>query len=120
MPCVEGYEPHCPSPFCIGGHKNKLCRIRRNPNWLPLKIWAEKEQEELLYRCTSCGLIWFQKRSKRPGFDARPVGYYDDFDHPWEFISLKSGFTIREENTSRYWYVVGTKAIRPPRYGGVD
>jgi hypothetical protein len=120
--CIKGYEAHCPSPFCTGGHKNKLRRIRGSANWLPPKIWAKKNEQKPLYRCTSCGLVWFQKRSKRPGFDARPIGYYDNFDHPWEFVSFKGRLTIREQNTSRYWSKVGSKrkTIHPPRRGGVD
>jgi hypothetical protein len=65
-------------------------------------------------------LVWFQKRSERLGFDARPVGYYDDFEHPWEFIPLKRKFKIRGNNRSSYWYNVGRKGIRPPKLGGVD
>jgi len=114
------YEPHCPSRTCTGGHKNRLYRIRGNPNWLPREIWAKKKEEQSLCRCVYCGLAWFQENSKRLGLDARPVGYYDDFEHPWEFVSLKPRYRIREKNTSRYWYSMGRKAIRAPRCGGVD
>jgi hypothetical protein len=91
-----------------------------NPNWLGQKLWAKKKEEEILCRCSYCGLVWFQERSERLGFDARPLGYYDDFEHPWEFVPLKRGFRIREHNTSSYWYNVGMKGIRPPKWGGVD
>jgi hypothetical protein len=114
------YEPHCPSRTCTGGHKNKLHRIGGKPNWLTQEIWAKKKREEILCRCAYCGLVWFQKGSKMLGFDARAVGYYDDSEHPWEFVSLKGRYRIRKQNTSRYWYNVGRKAIRAPRWGRVD
>jgi hypothetical protein len=122
MPCMKRYEPHCPSPTCTGGNKNKLYHIKGNPNWLPPEVRGPKKEGEILYRCTYCGLIWFQERSKRPGLDAKPVGYYDDLQHPWEFVSLKGKYRIREQNTSRYWHNVGSKreAIHPPKRGGVD
>ena len=116
----KGYEPHCPSRTCTGGHKNKLYRIRGNPNWLTWEVWAKKKEEESLCRCAHCGLVWFQESSKRLGLDARPVGYYDDFEHPWEFVSLKHRYRVRDQNTSRYWHSVGRKAIRGPASGGVD
>ena len=119
---IRSYEPHCPSPKCTGRNRNKLYQIRGKPNWLPLEGWGQKKDDEILYRCAYCGLVWFQERAKRPGFDARPIGYYDDFQHPWEFVSLKSEYRIREQNTSRYWYDVEHKggAIHPPMKGGVD
>jgi hypothetical protein len=114
------YEPHCPSRTCTGGHKNKLYWIRGNPNWLTREVRAKGRGGEDLCRCAHCGLVWFQESSKKLGLDARPVGYYDDFEHPWEFVSLKHRFRIREQNTSRYWYNKGRKAIRAPIWGGVD
>lgn len=116
----QRYEPHCPSRACTGGHKNKLYRIRGNPIWLTRKVWVKKKRAESLYRCAHCGLVWLQKNSTKLGLDARPVGYYDDFDHPWEFVFLKHRYRIREQNTSRYWYNKRRKAIRAPRCGGVD
>ncbi len=114
------YEPHCPSRTCTGGHRNRLHRISGKPNWLGRQLWDKKKGEEILCRCSYCGLVWFQKRSERLGFDARPVGYYDDFEHPWEFVPSKRRFMIRERNTSSYWCNVGRKGIRRPRWGGVD
>jgi len=114
------YEPHCPSRTCTGGHKNKLHRISGNPNWLSREMWAEKKEGESLCRCAHCGFVWFQESTKRLGLDARPVGYYDDFEHPWEFVSLKHRYRIREQNTSHYWYNMERKAIRAPSRGGVD
>jgi hypothetical protein len=114
------YEPHCPSRTCAGGCKNKLHRISGKPNWLNREVWAKKKGEESLCRCGHCGLVWFQESSKRLGLDARPVGYYDDFEHPWEFVSLKHRYRIREQNTSRYWYNMEKKALRAPRWGGVE
>jgi hypothetical protein len=119
---MKRYEPYCPSPTCTGGNKSKLCNIRVKPNWLPPEVWAQKKEGEIVYRCTYCGLIWFQHKAKRPGLDANPVGYYDDLQHPWEFVSLKRKFRIREQNTSHYWYNLGSKreAVHPPKRGGVD
>jgi hypothetical protein len=119
---MRGYEPHCPSRTCTGGHRNKLFHIKGKPNWLPQEVWREKKEEEIIYRCGSCGLVWLQEKFKRQGVDARPVGYYDGFDDPWEFVPLKGRYTIREQNTSGYWYKVGSKreAMQPPRRGGVD
>jgi hypothetical protein len=114
------YEPHCPSRTCTGGLKNKLYRIRGNPKWLTREVWAIEKGGENLCRCAHCGLVWFQESSKRLGLDARPVGYYDDSEHPWEFVSLKHRFRIRKQNTSRYWYHMGRKAICAPRRGRVD
>jgi hypothetical protein len=114
------YEPRCPSRTCTGGQKNKLYRIRGSPNWLTQEVWTKKKGGESLCRCAYCGLVWFQENSKRIGFDARPVGYYDDLEHPWEFVSLKHRYRIREQNTSRYWSTLARKAIRAPRCGGVD
>jgi len=122
MLCMKRYEPHCPSPTCTGGSKSKLCHIRKKPNWLPPEVRTPKKEGETVYRCTYCGLVWFQERSKRPGLDAKPVGYYDDLQHPWEFVSIKGKYKIREQNTGRYWYKVGSRrrAIHPPQKGGVD
>ena len=119
---VKSYEPHCPSPKCTGRDRNKLSRIRGKPNWLPPKVWEKKREEQIVYRCTCCGLVWFQERSNKPGFDPRPIGYYDDFQHPWEFVFLKSRYRIRQQNTSRYWYNVGSqrKFIHSPKRGGVE
>lgn len=116
------YEPHCPSPTCGGRDRVKLYPIRGKPYWLPLEVWVSKKNSEILYRCACCGLVWSQERSKRPGLDARPIAYYDDFQHPWEFVSLKNRYRIREENTSRYWYSFGCQrdAIHSPKKGGVD
>ncbi len=117
---AKRYEPHCPSRTCMGGRKNKLHRISGNPYWLSREVWAGKKEGESLCRCAHCGFVWFQENSKRIGLDARPVGYYDDVDHPWEFVSLTHRHGIREENTSRYWNALERKAIPPPRHGGVD
>ena len=114
------FEPRCPSRTCTGGHRYKLRRISRKPNWLGQQVWAKKKEEEILCRCCHCGLVWLQEMSKGMGFDARPVGYYDDFEHPWEFVPFKGKYRIREENTSRYWCDIGRKVIRPPRWGRVD
>ncbi len=122
MLSMRGYEPHCPSRTCTGGNRNKLFHIRGKPNWLPPEVWIKKKEEEIVYRCRYCGLVWFQEKLKRQGVDARPVGYYDGFDYPWEFVPLKGRYTIREQNTSLYWYKVRSKreAMHPPRRGGVD
>lgn len=122
IPLMRGYEPHCPSRTCTGGRRNKLLHVKGKPGWLPPEVWIKKKEEEIVYRCRSCGLVWFQEKLKRQGVDARPVGYYDGFDFPWEFVPLKGRCTIREQNTSRYWYKVGSKrkALHPPRRGGVD
>jgi len=114
------YEPHCPSRTCTGGHRNKLHYISGKPNWSGQQLWDKKKEEEILCRCSYCGLVWFQKDSEKLGFDVRPVGYYDDFEHPWEFVPLKRRFKIREQNTRSYWYNLRRKGIRPPRWGGVD
>jgi hypothetical protein len=122
MGCLIRYEPQCPSPACTGRIRNKLFYIRGKPNWLPLEDWVKKADDEILYRCAYCGLVWFQERAKRPGLDARAIGYYDDFQHPWEFISLKDNYKIREQNTSRYWHNASSlrKAVHAPKRGGVD
>jgi len=117
---LKRYEPHCPSRTCTGGHKGKLFRIRGSPNWLRREVWAKKKEGENLWRCGHCGFVWFQESSKKLGLDARPVGYYDDLEHPWEFVSLKHRYRIREQNTSHYWHNLGRKAIRAPRRGGID
>lgn len=116
------YEPHCPSPACMGGDKSKLHHIKEKPNWLPPEVWMLRKEDEILYRCSHCGLVWFQETSMRPGLDANPVGYYDDPDHPCEFVSLEAKHRIREQSTSRYWYAMGRKrrALSPPARGGVD
>ncbi len=116
------YEPHCPSPSCAGGDKNKLHYIKGNPSWLPPEVCALRKEDEILYRCAYCGLVWFQEASKRPGIDAYPVGYYDDLDHPREYVLVKGDYRIREQNTTPYWYNMGSKrrVPRTPKYGGVD
>ena len=114
------YEPYCPSRTCAGGYRNKLHRISGKPNWLAQQLWDKKKEEEILCRCSYCGLVWFQKDSEKLGFGARPVGYYDDFEHPWEFAPLRGRFKIREQNKRSYWHKVQKKSIRPPRWGGVD
>jgi hypothetical protein len=117
---LKRYEPHCPSRTCTGGYRNKLYPIKGNPNWLTREVWDKKKEGETLCRCAHCGLVWFQQRSKRLGLDARPVGYYDDLEHPWEFVSLRHRQGIRKQNTTRYWLDMSKKAIRSPRRGGID
>jgi hypothetical protein len=114
------YEPHCPSPTCTGGHRNKLHRISGKPNWLGQQVRDKIKEKEISCKCSCCGLVWFQKDSEKLGFDARPVGYYDDFAHPLGFVPLRKRFQTREQNTTSYWYNVRRKGIRPPRWGGVD
>ena len=116
------YEPHCPSPACAGGGKNKLHRIKGNPGWLPPEVYALTKEDEILYRCAHCGLVWLQEASKRPGVDAYPVGIYDDLDHPGEYVFIKGNYRIREQNTTRYWCNMGSKRreLCPPKCGGVE
>jgi hypothetical protein len=116
------YEPRCPSPACTGGSKKKLQHIKENPNWLPPEVCAPRKEDETIYRCAYCGLVWFQKVWKRPGIDAHPVGYYDNIDHPREYVFLEDNYRIREQNTTPYWCNMGSKGRSPrrPKYGGVD
>jgi hypothetical protein len=122
---------HLSTKFTIKSSKKLgLCRGKKSahsllplqfqPNWLGQQLWAKKKEEEILCGCSDCGLVWFQKRSDKLGFDHRAVGYYDDCEHPWEFVPSKGRFRIPERNTSSYWSNVGRKSIRPPRWGGVD
>lgn len=116
----KGYKPRCPSRICKGGHQSKLYRIKGNPTWLNREGWAKKKEGEILCRCAYCGFVWFQESSKKLGLDAKPIGYYDDSEHPWEFISLRRPYRIREQNRSRYWYDMERKVLRAPTWGGVD
>jgi hypothetical protein len=99
-----------------------LHHIKENPSWLPPEVCALREQDAILYRCDYCGLVWFQEAWKRPGIDAYPVGYYDDLDHPRKYVFLEGNYRIREQNTSPYWYNMGSKgrSPRPPKCGGVE
>ena len=108
MPREKRYESHCPSPSCSGGHQNRLYQIRERPDWLP-EEYVMKEGETL-YRCNYCGLVWTQDSSNRPGFDAKPIGSYEN-----SFTRLIPGYRIREENTSYYWNVVREKRFRGKR-----
>jgi len=103
MPRLKQYEPHCPSPNCTSGHEHRLHPISGKPDWLPLEVWSQIEEGEILYRCNYCGLVWFQSSARRPGFNARPIGYYDDFQNPRKFVPIEGRYTIREQNTSNYW-----------------
>ena len=122
MLLMKGYEPHCPSRTCTGGNRNRLSYVKGKPIWLPPEVWNKKKEQETVCRCSYCGLVWFQEKLKRQGVDARPVGYYERFDYPWDFVPLNGEFTIREQNTTRYWYEVNSKrkAMHPPRRGGVN
>lgn len=108
MPREKRYEAHCPSPSCTGGHQNRLHPIRERPQWLP-EEYVMKDGEAL-YRCNYCGLVWTQKSSNRPGFDAEPIGLYKN-----SFTFLDQGYRIREENTYGYWDTLRRKKLRRKR-----
>jgi hypothetical protein len=103
---------------CTGGHKNKLFHIKGKPNWLPPEVWIKKKRRKLYTDVVTLGWYGSKKNQRnRVLMQGHLVIYYDGFDHPWEFVPLKGQYTIREQNTSRYWYKGGSKreAIHPPR-----
>jgi hypothetical protein len=102
---MKRYEPHCPAPDCTGGYVNRLKELIAKPDWLPTEILEAKKETEEIYRCNYCGLVWFQESTKQKGFDARPVGFYDDFISPGKFRPISEHYRIRKENTSYYYLV---------------
>lgn len=57
---------------------------------------ATLKRGEAAYRCSYCGLIWFQK-SRKVGFDPSVVGYYDSPRHPG-FRAVGPHFQHRRED----------------------
>jgi hypothetical protein len=48
--------------------------------------------------------------------EARPVGNYDDSEHPWDFVRLKGEYRIREQNARRNWYNIDFRPTQQFQY----
>ena len=64
MLLMRGYEPHCPSRTCTGGHKNKLFHIKGKPNWLPLEVWIKKRRRKLYTDVVTLGRYGSKKNQR--------------------------------------------------------
>lgn len=99
LPKKRKYVPHCPSRTCSGGHEHMLHHFdlfrAMRLGLIPTNV-AELRRGETAYRCSYCGLIWFQ-RSRKIGLDPFVVGYYDSPRHPG-FRPLGPHFQRRHEN----------------------
>lgn len=102
MSYMKQYELRCPNPDCAGGHADRLHVVNGKPEWIPAEIMKLKKENEQIYRCNYCCLVWFQKSSKKPGFDPKIIGFYNNFQNPGKFVPVKN-FRIRKENTLYYW-----------------
>jgi hypothetical protein len=51
---------------------------------VPLSTWQTKPPNYEAYRCSHCGLVWFQGLSKFG--EAIRVGWWDNFSNPDEFV----------------------------------
>ena len=103
MPTRKGYEPHCPAVDCSGGHADRLHLTTSEAVHMPPDVAARRKNSESIYVCSYCGLVWFQKATARPGFEARPAGWWDSIQWPWEFHPAGETYRIREQNTRDYW-----------------
>jgi hypothetical protein len=70
---------------------------------VPLEILSRKGPSDVIYRCSYCGFVWFQRSSSYPGYDPIPAGFYNDFRNPDAFSPVPEDYRVREENTPIYW-----------------
>lgn len=99
MSAKKKYIPHCPSRSCNGGHEGSLHHFDLFRHVRLGQIPADAvslKKGEAAYRCSYCGLVWFQK-TKKLGFDPLVVGYYDSPQYPG-FRPVGPFFEHRREN----------------------
>ena len=102
MPRRKTYETHCPNG-CAGGLTGGLHRVIADNVKLTPEVLSRKRPSDLIYRCSYCGFVWFQRSSSYPGYDPTPAGFYSDFRNPDTFSPVPEDYRIREENTPIYW-----------------
>jgi hypothetical protein len=102
MPRSKKYEPHCPEG-CAGGRAGRLHQVMAENVKVPPEILSRKRPSDVIYRCSYCGFVWFQRSSSYPGYDPTPAGFYNDFRNPETFSPVPEDYRIREENTPIYW-----------------
>jgi hypothetical protein len=64
------------------------------------------------WQCGYCGFIWFQPSGMKPGFEAVPAGWWENFRWPEGFHGVPSNYPIREQNTREYWDAYSEKLRR--------
>ena len=112
MRARRGYVPHCPARDCEGGDESQLYEVR-DPGSVGLTpdILRRRAEGDATWRCLHCGFIWFQKASSPPGFEAKPAGYFDHYERPDEFFSVRAGYPIRDKNERWYWAQKAEKSL---------
>ncbi|MCX6639523.1 MAG: hypothetical protein NTW14_03455 [bacterium] len=100
MPPKKKYKIHCPAPDCTGGRPNRLIKIQAIEADIPAEILNRTSANDVIYRCSYCGLVWAQSPAKTVGFDVIPLGFYDNFTAPNKFIAVRDDYQIRKENKS--------------------
>lgn len=100
MPSPKSFVPQCPESHCSSLAGPKIYELTREEKVeIPESVLARMGRVNVIYKCGDCGLVWFQRRVLRKGFDPTPVGYFRN----GEFIPELSGVTIRPENRTAYW-----------------
>jgi len=94
------YEPHCPAWDCTGGRAHRLHQVDADFVHMPAEIRNRSEPDQVIFRCSYCGLIWFQRASVPPGFDPSVVGRYpareaNDF-RPLERYDIRERETLQD------------------------
>jgi len=102
MPLRKAYQTHCPNG-CAGGLSGRLYPVIAENVKLTPEVLTRKGPSDLIYRCSYCGFVWFQRSSSHPGYDPTPAGFYDDFRNPNAFSPVPEDYSIREENKPIYW-----------------
>jgi hypothetical protein len=102
MPKRKEYIPHCPAN-CAGGHIGRLYEVTPEFAKITQEVLSRRGDTNQIYRCGYCGLVWFQKSSRKLGFEPIPAGFFDNFTNPNEFVAVAVDFPIRPQNTREYW-----------------
>jgi hypothetical protein len=90
----KSYRPHCPAKDCKGGRAEKLYETTAEATHLPPEISAHIQGTQAVYRCLSCGFVWLQDRASRPGFQAVPLGWWNNFRWPHSFRRVDHDYPV--------------------------
>jgi hypothetical protein len=101
MPPRKKYVQHCPAKRCTGGSAGSIKPVLDHALYnMPSDVVALLKPGHGVFRCTYCGLVWFQSQDTAWGFEPTIVGYYNSrIKRGWETDLAEP----RSENTNEYW-----------------
>ena len=103
VPRAKTYQPHCPASDCSGGYESRLHQVTADSVHITPDILALKEPGDVIFRCSYCGFVWFQRGLYLTGFSPTPAGFYDSSIYGRDKFVPAPDCKIREENTADYW-----------------